>query len=653
MTIERALTGLTKSASATYVEDVFSTYLYTGTGASQTITNGIDLSTKGGMVWMKCRSGTAADHAIYDTARGATFDIASNLATAQTTQSTGLTAFGTSGFTIGSLAKINTSANTYVSWTFRKQPKFFDIVTYTGNGANRTISHNLGATPGMIIVKQLDGANANIVYHAGQISAVYYTLLNGTSAQATAATVWNSTAPTSSVFSVGTDATVNASGGTYVAYLFAASNSGGFGAAGTDSIVACGNYGGSSSAATTVNLGWEPQFILLKNVTTSTTNWFILDNMRGIASKDTIELFANTTGNDAADTSSFELTSTGFKVTAFGSTSVNAASNTYIYMAIRRGPMKKPTDATKVFSPITSSGTQGTKLTTGFPVDTSITTSRTGADSNRSVIVNRVRGINTGGSTIPSSLLTTSTAGEAAGSVFAQGWDNTSIQVPTYFSNVSTMYLNFARAPGFHDVVLYTGTGANTTISHNLGVTPELLIVKKRSAASTTGWYVWHSALANTERLLLNTSAAKSTDATAWNSTSPTSSVFSLGTNADGNASGATYVALLFATCSGVSKVGSYTGTGAAQNINCGFAAGARFVMIKRIDVTGDWYVWDSARGINASGSYDPYILYDSSAAEVTATDYLATFSSGFGLTSTAPAALNASGGTYLYLAIA
>jgi hypothetical protein len=110
-------------------------------------------------------------------------------------------------------------------------------------------------------------------------------------------------------------------------------------------------------------------------------------------------------------------------------------------------------------------------------------------------------------------------------------------------------------------------------------------------------------------------------------------------------------IAYLFATLPGISKVGSYTGTGNAINVDCGFSAGARFILIKRTDSTGDWYVYDSARGI-ASGN-DPYLLLNSSAAEVTNTDYIDPLSSGFTVTSSAPVGMNASGGTYLFLAIA
>jgi hypothetical protein len=129
-----------------------------------------------------------------------------------------------------------------------------------------------------------------------------------------------------------------------------------------------------------------------------------------------------------------------------------------------------------------------------------------------------------------------------------------------------------------------------------------------------------------------------------------TTTTFTLGVVLDLGA-GEKWVAYLFATCAGVSKVGSYTGTATTKQIDCGFTAGARFVLIKRTDSTGDWYVWDSARGI-VSGN-DNYLLLNSTAAEVTNTDYIDTYSAGFEISSTAPAAINASGGTYIFLAIA
>jgi hypothetical protein len=119
----------------------------------------------------------------------------------------------------------------------------------------------------------------------------------------------------------------------------------------------------------------------------------------------------------------------------------------------------------------------------------------------------------------------------------------------------------------------------------------------------------------------------------------------------DLNNSGIIFVAYLFATCPGVSKVGSYTGTGALQTVNCGFTSGARFVLIRRLQSGNDWYVYDSARGISSGN--DPYLFLNGTAAEDTGTNYVDTTSVGFQVTAAAPAALNASGGTYIFLAIA
>ena len=117
------------------------------------------------------------------------------------------------------------------------------------------------------------------------------------------------------------------------------------------------------------------------------------------------------------------------------------------------------------------------------------------------------------------------------------------------------------------------------------------------------------------------------------------------------NKSGETYVAYLFATLAGISKVGTYSGTGSDVNVDCGFTSGARFVLVKRTNSSGDWFVWDSTRGIVAGN--DPYVLFNTTAAEVTNTDYIDPLSSGFTITSNAGSDLNTSGGTYLFLAIA
>jgi hypothetical protein len=362
-------------------------------------------------------------------------------------------------------------------------------------------------------------------------------------------------------------------------------------------------------------------------------------------------LYPNTSGPEA---NGFYLapTATGFDNSYTDSL---APSATYIYMAIRRGPMKVPTDGTNVFTPATHTGT-GTATTitsAGFPVDLVIGNSRNAVSyGSTGAFGDRLRG--------KQNLLYSPTTGaEDTTNVSITGFDvQNGIKVgdtTAYSFNFATgSYVNwfFRRAPSFFDEVCYTGTGSATTQAHNLGAVPELMIVKRRTNNDGAGfWAVYSAPTGATKFLTLNATSAENTNSTFWNNTSPTSSVFSVGTNISVNGSGEKYVSYLFATCAGVSKVGTYTGTGAAQTINCGFTGGARFVLIKRTDSTGDWYVWDSARGIIAGD--DPYLLINSTAAEVTNTDYVDTYAAGFEISSTAPAAINANGGTFIFLAIA
>ena len=356
------------STAANYIEDVFSTYLYTGTGSAQTITNSIDLSTKGGMVWLKDR--TQANPAwIMDTTRGTSSTLQPSSTGAAGSISTAITAFGTTGFTIGTNSNSNTNGNNYVSWTFRKQAKFFDVVTYTGTGANRTIAHNLGSVPGCIIVKRTDAVADWPVYHRGTGAGRFnWGKLNTTAAFSPESTIWNDTSPTSTVFSVGTATQVNANGGTYVAYLFA-HDAGGFGASGSDNVISCGSFNTGGSGSVSVTLNYEPQWVMIKR-TDSTSDWIMLDTMRGWANEETVSsndmrLKANTSEAESADSLGFP-SATGFQASGFG------LNQTWIYIAIRRGPMKTPTSGTSVYNAIarTGNGTYSTYVSgAGFPVD--------------------------------------------------------------------------------------------------------------------------------------------------------------------------------------------------------------------------------------------------------------------------------------------
>jgi hypothetical protein len=633
-----------------YIEDVFSTYLYTGNGTSQTITNGIDLAGKGGLVWCKGRN-YVEYHGLFDTVRGRTKALYSNDTAAEANAADTIGSFNSNGFSLGSDSWINTNTKSIVSWTFRKQPKFFDVVTYTGNGTSGlTVSHNLGSTPGCIIVKSTTSAVDWAVYHTS-LGATKFLNLNLTNASTTGSSYWNNTEPTSTNFTVGNSGRTNGNGETYVAYLFA-HNAGGFGLTGTDNVISCGSFTTDGSGNFSVNLGYEPQWVMIKStnntgVSAAQQNWIMMDNMRG---------FVTQSGNGArlrANTSEAESTTNDFGLTATGFESLGnmSASAPFIYIAIRRGPMKVPTSGTSVFSPVaqTNTGSQPFSVTAGFPVDSAWFGQRNGWGVNF-ITSDRLRGAT-------NLLLTTSTNSEADnnstyGPSVSRLDSNTQFKDGMTNASEPDIYWMFRRAPGYFDEVCYTGNGATQNITHNLGVAPELMVVKKRSVGGTSNWAVYASPLANADAyLFLNDTAAVNTSSVLWNSTAPTSTVFSLGGSTNINQNGETAIAYLFATCAGVSKVGSYTGTATTKQIDCGFTAGARFVLIKRTDSTGDWYVWDTARGI-VSGN-DPYLLLNSTAAEVTNTDYIDTYSAGFEISSTAPAAINASGGTFIFFAVA
>ncbi len=590
-------------------------------------------------MWRKLRS-AAGDNILEDTVRGAGNYLLSNATNASAFSANLITSFGTTGFTTGPGS--NASSSTYASWTFREQPKFFDVVTYTGNGTNQVINHSLTSNPGCIIIKCTSDADQWMVYHRS-LGTSKFIYLNTTGSEQTFS--WLSSVGGTSFTLDGGSSLYNASGRTYVAYVFA-HDAGGFGLTGTDNVISCGSFTTDGSANATVNLGYEPQWVMWKSSTASDL-WQISDTMRGWSNRSggrnwlrANESDAETVGGDGFPTS------TGFEARGL------SGSQTYIYIAIRRGPMKVPTTGTSVFSPAIRTGTGSAATISGlnFPPDLVIDQIR-GASGNATTVADRLRGR-------ANYLATTNTDAEQTTSSSTQditSFNMDGISLGTSFNSAingtgnTTINWFFRRAPGFFDEVCYTGTGVARTVAHNLAAVPELMIIKGRSYVED--WAVYSASLPNTQALRLNSAGSPITNSLYWNSTTPTSSVFTVGTRVEVNNSGGSIVAYLFATCPGVSKVGSYTGNGSSQTINCGFTGGARFVMIKRTDDTGDWYVWDTARGI-VSGN-DPHLSLNTTAAEVTTDDTIDTDSTGFVVNQVSATNVNVSSATYIFLAIA
>jgi hypothetical protein len=635
----------------TLIENNFSIDIWTGASAEVTINNGIDFANKGGLFWAKARSATDR-HVLIDTEQGRLKYLRSdtNAATASLSDGAGLKSFNNNGVTLGaSLDWVNVAYNdlTSVGWSFKKAPKFFDIVTWTGDGVdNREISHNLGSTPGMIIMKR---TNATENWYVGCVTGFAHNngwKLNTTEALSTYG-YFGTTAPDASKFHVASFNGGNANGSTYVAYLFGHDTS-------SDGMIRCGYYDGTGDTDVNVNLGWEPQWIMVKRADDNSDNvdyqgWVIQDTMRGLTSAPqstsngyTALLTANhptgegkrgNSSNAAGESTQFLLTSTGF--TASGDAIVefnrNSSGSKYLYMAIRRPNMATITDATDVFAIDTLDATQHDS---GFPVDMAIYKLTSGSNSDGHIGTRL-----TGGQELD----TTDNGEESANSRLK--WVSNTGFYDSGGANTNLYAWMWKRAKGYFDVVAYNGTGSARTIAHGLTVAPEMIWVKMRS--NSDNWKVKCSSFGDNSRYLqLNDDAAIPDGSNAhWNNTAPTSTVFSVGDHSGTNENNRAYVAYLFATLAGVSKVGSATHSGSSTDVDCGFSAGARLVMLKRTDSAGDWYWWDTTRGI-VSGN-DPYLLLNSDAVDVTNTDFIDPLSSGFQISG------DFTDGDYIFYAIA
>lgn len=308
------------------VQDVFATTLYTGTGVNgHKITNGINLADGGGLVWTKRRVG-GTSHNLVDTERGPSSFLP--MGTGGQLLQKLIESFDNDGYTIRTLDNdaLTPNGEAMVSWTFRRAPRFFDVVKYVGDGvAGKQVPHNLGVTPGMIVVKRPDAGGYDWeVYHRDLSLTTTLALNSGAAAAADQA--FNYTAPTSTQFTVGDSPNANANGALYLAYLFAHDTA-------SDGVVQCGSYTGNGSASgPTVTLGWEPQYVLIKAAGTS-GNWHIFDSSRGDGF-----LFANSTATENTANDYIDFTSTGFNIKTSES-QVNNNSGTMIYLAIRKGPM--------------------------------------------------------------------------------------------------------------------------------------------------------------------------------------------------------------------------------------------------------------------------------------------------------------------------
>jgi hypothetical protein len=322
-------------------DDYFNTVLYTGTGATQSITG---VGFQPDWVWIKNRSRTDY-HSLYDVVRGVTNEIYTNGTFVEYSNANALTAFGSDGFTVGSANDVNFNGSNIVSWNWlangagvsntdgsitstvsANTTSGFSIVSYTGTGSAATIGHGLSTSPSMILIKNRTTAYSWIVYHKS-LGATKNLYLDLTGASDISSIQFNDTEPTSSVFSVGTSLATNKSSDSIIAYCFAEKK--GFSK--------FGSYTGNGSAdGTFVYTGFKPAFILYKNSTASGDSWQMFDNKRlgyNVANR---QLQPNSSGAEQTSVN-IDILSNGFKQrqTASGG---NQSSAVYIYMAFAENP---------------------------------------------------------------------------------------------------------------------------------------------------------------------------------------------------------------------------------------------------------------------------------------------------------------------------
>jgi hypothetical protein len=325
----------------------FQTKLYTGTGSELSITLDGDTDMQPDWVWIKERNG-ATNQMLTDSVRGATKTLHSQNTDTESTDAQALKSFNSNGFTVGTDGDVNTSSDTYVSWNWKAGTSFtndasatgigtidsagsvnttagFSIVSYTGTGSNGTIAHGLGVSPSWIVTKKRSATGSWVVYHKSQ-GATKFGILDTTASFGTSSSLWNNTEPTSSVFSVGTDADTNGSSATFIAYCFAEKKG----------YSKFGSYTGNGNAdGTFVYTGFKPAFVIIKR-SSGVESWYTFDNKRDTFNVVSHGLVPNQNIAEF-DASALDFTSNGFKIRT-SAVNYNTSGDTYIYMAFAENP---------------------------------------------------------------------------------------------------------------------------------------------------------------------------------------------------------------------------------------------------------------------------------------------------------------------------
>jgi len=631
----------------------FNTVLYTGNGSTQSITG---VGFQPDLVWVKRRSNTE-DNAIFDSSRGVQKQITANKTNAESTKTNALSSFDSDGFTTGTNNALNTNTETYVAWCFKgnsgttssnsdgsitstvqvNNTLGFSIVRYTGTGSTGTYGHGLSSSPNWIITKRTDASEGWLVW-SSSLSASNYIYLNGTGAAGTDTNAYKTIGATTN--QIGTDATVNTNGGAYISYCFH----------NVDGFTKTGTYTGTGAAGNVQNTGFEPAFVLIKR-TDSSGAWSLYDNKRNTTNPRNLKLVPNSDAAENAAGTTYQLNffTNGFEFLGGGS-DLNASNGTFIYIAFAADPDTTTPTLANSFDALTYTGSNSAvTVNNGFKTGLLWSKARNvghhwgSADIVRggaTLFLNEPNaqpagnhGISVFGDTSTTLHGASSQHNTANANYIGYFWkaDHREHTINTDGSNETIISAN-ANA-GFSIVKCSNIVNDPGTFGHGLSSAPEMIITKRIDGSG--GWQTYHTSVGTGNRLELNSNAAAAGG--VWNSTAPTSTVFSY----NGLSVGQTFIAYCFHSVTGYSKIGSYNGNGSTgQTITTGFQPD--FVMIKATSHNQDWYIIDSKRSNNK------FLVANLSGSEYTASDTHSFLSTGFALSGSS---YNNSGYSYIYMA--
>ena len=673
-------------------EDYFNTKLYTGNGGTQAIT-GVGFAP--GMTWIKARS-VGYSHSLQDTLRGpgtATSIYPDLNSPAGTYGMYGqISAFGTDGFTVAGgghgsypTAQVNQNGVTYASWNWKtanstttnndgatqstvraSQESGFSVVKYTGTGSTTTVGHGLNKKPNLIIFKGLGATGTGDAWpvYASPITADFTLYLYHTYQAINDALNYNDTEPTSSVFTVGTWNGINKSSVDYVAYCI--SN--------IDGYQRVGSFIGNGSAnGPFIYTGFEPAWIIFKNTDTA-YRWYMLDNKRNTTNPRRSRLFANDPTAETTNSDIVDFHTNGFQIIN-SDAEVNKSGDKILFWAIAANPdTTAPTKANSFKAKLyTGNGdTSNDTLISGIGFKPDLVWAKSRNDTYNHLLMDSVRGT----TSLSANDTTTERTNYSrfvsyeddgfkirannAGDLYKINRTNTNYvawnwkaadhdrNLASINNDGSIISLVSANPAAGFSIVKWTGTGVNgTKIGHGLEGSPEMIITKGLSNA--TSWVVGIGGVSgmNVNDYLTITEYDKSTLSNFYQAYS--TNTFQVGVSAANEMNKSTsnnYISYCFRSISGISKIGTYTGNGSTTGPITTTGFEPQFLLVKRLDANARWVVWDNKRdpsntrttGLNIEGNYAEITNFD--------VDFL---SNGFQLKD-AEAALNANGGTYLYM---